>query len=807
MNQKTKKESKEKKISRTQQRTAQQSIPYELTYPNGMFMLSKGVFSKSYAFDDMNFVTEDEDIQKTILKKYSTFLSKFGHNITTQFTILNRKMGLDKISEKVKLASRPGHPDWQVYRDEYNNNITERLKEGNNDIVRQRFFTATLKTTDVIMANRTFELLDKEIEKGMRNINNGGVAPLTTEERLHILYDIYRSGEGNGFDEMLKSYRDEMGHLSLPALKKTGRTTKDLIAVGMKINPNDIIIGQNVARSYIVSNLPASLDTSFLSEITNIPCVMIASVNNSTLPRNVVKKKISAQSSAIKADMAEKSNNAINAGYDPSLISEELQYTKDEATYLMQDITIRNQKVFFTTVYITLIAPNMDELKKYEETLKMRVSDFMCQLTVLTGQQMLGFKSSLPFAQSHVAIDYMLSSESIAALFPFSVQELMDEGGTFYGINDITKNMLIYNRRRSALPHGLVFGKSGSGKSYYVKGEMIPIILNSDDDLIAIDPDGEYVGIAHQFNGTVIEVALGSQTHINPLDMDINYAAEKNEDPIGMKLNFLVDLCECIVGSYGMDSFTVNVIHKAGRKMYQEYMEHMETLKGTGITCDAQACPTLVTFWNELIEMEDPYAHTLAQSIEQYCKGTYDIFAHRTNVDSKSRIVVYDISKLPSQLKELAMRVCFNDIWNRMVQNRIGGKKNTWVYVDEFYLLARTESSAKTLQEYVKRSRKYGGIITLITQDILDVMTTAEGQGILGNCGFVVMMNQSKTGRDILQDQYSISSSLMDYVKDQPPGRGLLYNGATCIPFDYTLPDNTQLHKLMSTKFGENNAA
>lgn len=798
----SKKEKKEKPVKRKITRTAQQSIPYMEVYPNGMFMLDKGLYSKSYYLGDANFSTESDEKQEELLKKYSQFLNKFGHEALTQVTVFNRKIGVRKIAEQVKLAPRADNH--QDYRDEYNKIIMERLKDGNNDISRERYFTVTLRTSDVIMANRTFELLDNETDKYVKMINKTGAAVLTAEERLHILYDIYRMGESENFDALLASYRNENGELSLPLLRQRGMTTKDLIAPGgIIVKPTYMLLGNNVSKSYIISNLPETLDTKFLTEITNIPCTMLVSLNNTTLPRSKAIRIVKQQTSAIKGDIVKKSKNAIREGVDPSMISEDLQYMSEEAGYLKQDLTARNQKAFFSMVYITLIAEDTDELKKYEEILKMRVSDFMCQITVLTGQQMLGFNSSLPFARSFVAIDYMLTSESICAFFPFSVQELLQKGGHFYGINDVTKNMIVYNRKNSNEPHGLILGKSGSGKSYFGKGEIIPNLLDTEDDIIIIDPDGEYVVVAEEFGGTVYNLALGSDTHINPLDMDINYDAGKG-DPIATKLDFLVTLCESIEGSRdGLDSYYVNVIHKCGRKMYEEYMNHMQQYKGTGITCDAQASPTLLTFWNELIEMDDPYAHQLAQSIEQYCKGSYDIFSHRTNVDTNARMVVYNLKELPKQMRNLAMQVCFSDIWNRVVKNQIGGKKHTWIYVDEFYLLIRTEAGALTMQEYYKRMRKYGGIMTAMTQDIEDVLATPEGRGILNNTGFVVMMNQSNIGRTLLQEQYSISDSLMEYVTERAPGQGLLWNGRSCVPFDYKLPTDTGLHKLMSTKFGE----
>lgn len=797
--------SKKKKVKIT--KSAQQTIPYEEVYPNGMIMLEPGYFSKSYFFGDMNFVTESEEKQEEIIKKYGKLLNKFNHNILFQITIYNRKTTQEKVEEKFFI--KPKADGMHEYREEYNQILADRIRDGRNDIQKERYITITVQTSDVIMANNTFNTLDLEISEAIKDINKTGWQPLTTEDRLCILHDIFRMNENEKFQDILKQYRDENDEFSLAKLAKAGMTTKDLIAPCAFVNGDaQIKIGENgFAKTFIITNLPTSLDTSFLSEITNIPCSMLASILFTSLPRKKATKMVKAQSNAIKGEVIKATKQANKEGYDPSLMSEELTTAKEEASFLVKDITISNQKLFFATVTVTIFANTLDELKEFSDIFKMKVSDFMCQVNSLYGQQIPGLKTSLPLGRSYLAIDRSLTTESACAFFPFSVQELMDTKGYFYGLNCITKNMIIYNRRNSPLPNGLFFGKSGSGKSYFAKGEIIPVLLDTEDDVIILDPDGEYVKIAEEFGGTVVRLTQGNnmagdEPHINPLDMDINYAAKKNEDPVAVKCDYIVSLIESMLGKRDpLSPYEVNVIQKCGMKIYQDYMHHMEKLKaaGSNITCDYEASPTLATFLNELLDMDGPEAHRLVMEIEPYCTGNYSTFAHRTNIDVKTRMLVYDLRSMPKKMKEFSMMVCLSDIWNRVVRNK-DEKKATWVYLDEFYLLVQTESSAIMLQEYWKRIRKYFGIMTGITQDIEDVLVTPEGRGILNNSGFVVMMNQSQIGRAELQEQYDISSSLLEYIKDKPPGMGLIYNGRSTVPFNYKLPTDTKLHKLMSTK-------
>ena len=783
-------------------RTAQETIPYQFVYDNGMFQISEHRFSKTYSFTDINFDIEPDDVQEDILKEFGKILNKFGPSVTLQVNIINRKMSMDKTRDMFFLQARnDGNSE---FRDDYNNIIDENIRNGRNDIHKERYVTLTVEAKDKIDANKTFGTLDLELMEAFSHVKSEAKA-LSVKERLMLLHDILKPDQEANFDQILAKYNDESGEFSLEKLSKRGSTTKNLICPSVFQNGSQFItMGDAVVKSFAVNELPTSMETKFLTEISNIPCQMLVSTIYTSIPRKDAVRMVKAQSNSIKAEVIKANQTAFKNNYDPSLMSESLANAKDEASFLMKDITQNSQKLFFTTFTVSIIAKDQTELKEMCEMLKMKASDFSVQLIDLVGQQMIGFKTSLPFATSYISIDTLLTTESGCAFLPFSVQELADRNGHWYGTNQVTKNMIVYNRRTSPLPNGMIFGQSGSGKSFIAKGEMIPNILDTDDDIIILDPDGEYVAMANQFGGTVIPLEANADLHINPLDMDMDKEFGKKEDPVAAKGDYLVSLCEAVRSNEEINPIEVTVIQRCTKKLYEPYLKHMEQLAAMGndISCDVSASPTLIDFYETLLEDNSPEGHRLAMEMEPYCTGQYNMFSYRTNVEGHPRLIVYNLRNMPAKMKEFAMKVCLSDIWNKVIQNK-ARKRATWVYLDEFYLLVRTAGSATLLQEYYKRIRKYFGIMTAITQDAEDVLKTPEGRGIFNNAGFFLMMNQSQIGRTELQEQFSIPPSMLSYIKDQPPGNGLIYNGQTLVPFHYNLPKDTKLYKLMSTKPSE----
>lgn len=796
MGNKTKTDTKTKKVKIKIPKTVQQSIPYESVYPNGIIEVKPGYFSKSYFFGDVNFRTEDEEKQESMFIDYGVLLNKFPHNITSQITIFNRSTDINEVKNDILL--KPQKDNFYDLRDEMNGILLSKMSEGRNNLKKERYLTVTVKAEDIEAAMLVFNNLDIEIPDAIKAINKTGARPLSIQERLNILYEVYNMNSPLPFDKKTKGFMDS-GEFDLKKLNRGGLTSKDLIGCEcINVARDYIRLGDVYARSILLDNLPTFLNTNVLTDLTDIPCNMVTSVIYRTWPQKKSIKLIKNQVTNINAEVIKSEKNATKGGYNPDLISPELKRSREEAEALLSDITSRNQKVFFVTVVMTIFADTLEDLNQKTELLQSKATDFMCQAKRLTGNQMAGFNSSLPLGTLYLDIDRVLTTESASVFIPFSMQELMDSHGNYYGLNALSKNMVLYNRGESKLPNGLILGQSGSGKSFIAKLEMLSTFLGSNDDIIIVDPESEYSALARQLGGQVIKITNGTNTHINPLDMDINYADES--DPIAMKCDFLTAICETIVGkTIGLTPYDINIIHKVGRKIYEPYLQHMNSIKNSGVTCDRSMAPTLIDFYDELTKQPEPEARQLSMSMELYCVGNYDVFAHRTNINVDSRFLVYDIKDIGTGNKELGMQICLNDIWNRIIENRKNGKR-TWIYLDEFYLLTKTERSASLLQEYYKRSRKWNGVITGITQDVEDLLITPEAKGIFTNSGFILMMNQSPIGRGELANLYQISSSLLGFITDKPPGTGLLYNGSSIIPFENKFPQDTKIYKVLSTK-------
>ena len=789
---------KEKKGKSKISKTAQQAIPYEAIYGNGIIEIKKGQFCKSYFFGDADFKTESEDKQEALFDEYQNLLNKFGSEIIFQITIFNRNTDIEKF--KKAIFFRPQRDDLNDFREEYNSILESKMQEGRNDIIRERYLTVTINSKDIVSAVSTFNNIDYDVDEAFKKINKKGVKPLSTTERLEILFNIYNMNAPISFRDKIKGFLDENGELDLKKLKKSGLKTKDLICSdNIKRNFKDLELGDVFSRTFSLDNLPTFLNTDILSEITSLPCNMLTSLLFKTTPQKKAARLIKNQITNINADLIKHQKKAVEGNYDASLISPDISLAKEEADLLLKDVLSRNQKLFFVSILITIFAGSEKELDSLTESLMSKTADFLCHARRLDAQQVAGFNTSLPLATLHTKTDRSLTTESAAVFFPFSMNEIMDTGGIYYGLNAVSKNMIINNRVTSDLPNGVILGRSGSGKSFIAKTEIVSTYLGSDADIIIIDPEEEYLEIANRFGGQVIHINPGTNTHVNPLDFNINYADK--DDPISMKCDFLVTLCETMLGKVGLSSYDVSVIHRCGRRILERYVAELKD-KGDGSIIDRKLMPTLKDFYNELMDQPESYAKALALGIEPYAIGNYDLFASRTNVNTDSRFIVYNIKNTGSGSKELAMQVCLNDIWNRITENK-NKNKTTWIYLDEFYLLTQTQSSATFLQQIFKRARKWGGIMTGITQDIEDLLITPEARGIVNNCGFLLMMNQSPLGRAELQELYKISTSLLGFITDKPPGTGLLYNGTTIAPFENKFPKDTELYRLLSTKAKE----
>lgn len=797
-------------------RSVQQSIPYEYACANGMFMNSPGVFSKSYKLEDANFTTADDNTQTQMFLDYEGLLNAIGDGMTAEITVVNRSIDQNIIRNRIMM--KPHQDQYNKYRDIYNGILLDKMSEGRNNLKRDKYLTISTKATDVMAADAIFRQMDGEVASKVARITKQDTVPLNLYQRLNLLYDIYNPLTEFPFNRKVlpivktTGATEDQDVLDMKKLAGYGLTTKDLVApASLQFNAGFFMVGDVYARAMFMDNLPTEMNANVLNDIADLPCNMLASIIYQPIPRAEAANMVKHQLTNINENIVRAQKNAVRNNYDPSILPSELSRAKAEAEALRDDMQSRNQKLFKTSVIVVLFAKTREELEQYTTSLKSVGVTHLAQMKPLSYQQEAGFHSALPLADKDVKIDRVLSTEASAVFMPFNVKELSQEHGIYYGLNAVSRNMILYDRTSADNYNGLIFGKPGSGKSFIAKSEMLNVLLNTDDTVIVIDPEGEYGPMASSFGGEVLNIALGSRTYINPLDMDVQFAGG-DEDPITPKLDFLVSICETIC--HGMLSpAAVNVIHRCGRAVYAEYYAHMRELlskkskdeNGHLITCDRNATPTLVDFYEELTRTKSAEAQELAQAIEMYCIGSYDLFAHRTTINPRARFVVYNVKDIGTGMKELALQICLNDVWNRIIENRKVGKK-TWFYIDEFHLLTQNASSAQFLDRVVKRARKWGGIPTFITQNVEDMLTNDNISTILSNCSFMLMMNQSPIDRAALAELYNIPSELQDYITDKPAGTGLLYTGSTIVPFVNQFPKDNELYNIMSTKATEKDA-
>lgn len=779
--------------------TVQQTIPYTAVYSNGIIETVPGTYTKCYLLHDVNFKTAADEEQETIFTDYGNLLNTFGHEVNAEITIFNRNIDQDKFRENTLLKMQ--HDGFDTYREEYNKILEGKINEGRNNIIHEKYLTVAIQAGGIDEAVATFSRLDTDIAARIKKINNVETLPMTTEERLSVLYDIYNLDSEIPFNSKMTVKGKTASNFDLAWLKKQGITTKDIIAPpSMYFQSNYFKVGETFARTLYIDNLPTYLSTDLLPEITSTACNMLVSVHFDSMKQEKAVKLIRNQSVNINSNVVDAQKKAARSGYDPSLISPELLKAQREAERIMSDITSRNQKLFLLTMVVTVFAEDKEELEKNTKMVQSVASRFLCSLKVLQYQQEPGFCTSLPLGTNKIYVQRLLTTEAASLFIPFSAQELSQKNGMYYGLNAVSRNMLLFNRMNSKNANGVILGTPGSGKSFSAKREMLNVFLGTNADIYIIDPEREYTPLAALFGGEVVKIAAGSKTYINPLDMDLDYADD--DDPITLKSDFIGSLCETIIGGkYGLAPIQKSVIDRCVRLVYQPYMEHMKRLSiaNKDITCDKNAMPTLNDFYELLLQQPEPEAQNIALALELYCLGSLDTFAHKTNVKTNSRFVVYDIKDIGTGMKEMGLQVCLNDIWNKIIENKRKNKK-TWFYIDEFYLLTQTESSARFLQQIWKRARKWGGVPTGITQNVEDLLASKEARGIINNCDFVLMLNQSPLDRIELGHMLNISPTQMGYITNADAGQGLIYTGKFIVPFLDKFPSGNSLYRAMTTK-------
>ena len=805
INNSAKKDKKDKGPSLKINKTVQESIPYMSISPNGIMELEPGVYSKSYRFEDMNFRTANNEEQTQIFEKFSELLNIFDSDVRLELTIYNRKTTAEMSAKNVLLEYKMDNLN--IYREEYNNMLLDKMKEGRNNILKDKFLTVTIKAKNIEEAYIKLAKVDSDINLAVKRINHQDTVPMTGEERLEVLHQIYAEDES---DALLRNIEIDGKHVKkfdFKQMEEQKLTTKDIIGPSViSFKSNYTLIGDSkYAQTIYIKSLPTYISAAILPEVTDINAEMLLSIHYNKLRADKAQGLIKRQLLNINSNVIDAQKNAIKAGYDPSLISPELKRAQNEAEGLMNDLSQRNQSLILTTFAITLFANSEEEIEQNYEMLKSVMAKYICEIGVLKWQQERGFATSLPIGRCDIYTDRLLTTESAAIFIPFSSQELSQRNGMYYGLNAVSRNLILWNRKNSKNMNSCIFGTPGSGKSFSAKREMVNVLLNTEDHVYVIDPEREYTQLAEHLGGTVIKIKTGGDVYLNPLDMDMNYGKDDdnaNVNPIAMKVDYIAGLFEAMAGrGTVLSSNQLSILDRCVNAVYTKYIEHMNQVmsQNPNITCDTSKAPTLRDLYELLTNQPEYEAQSLALCAERFCIGTLDNFAHHTNVNTNNRFIVYDIKDMGDSMKELGLKVCLNAIQNQTITNK-GKGIYTQFYVDEAHLLIQSPSSASYINQIIKRARKWQGLPCLLTQNVSDFLLSREACTIISNCDFIVMLNQAQADKLQLAQMLNISAVQMTYITNADPGHGLIYNGKGIVPFVDRFPTNTQLYYIMSTR-------
>jgi len=759
-------------------RTAQHTISYKRMFEDGICEVENGLYSKCLKFADINYQIAKREEQVEIFSRYCEFLNYFDPSINLQITIHNKHIDQEDFSAQMLLKTGKGIDDLDKYRKEYNAMLSEKAHQGQNSILREKYLTFAIKAPNYEASIPALARLETDILTNLKSLGCD-IQILSGLERLEFLHKMFNP---------LDAFKFQYDYLVDSSL-----TTKDYVAPdSFNFTPKNYYeFGDSYGQTLYLKDLPADLSDKLISELSDIPCNMTISLHINSVEQEkafaLVKQKIS----FMEQQKIDEQKKALKSGYDVDMIPYELKYSLNEAEELLDDMQNKNQRMFKLTMLINTSSDDLDVLNDNVYQIMAAARKNNCKVGYLDYLQEKAMNSTMPVGKNTIEIQRTLTTASTGIFIPFTAQELFQEGGMYYGLNALSRNLIFFNRKTLKNPNGFILGTPGSGKSFSAKREIVNVLLNTEDEVLIIDPECEYVELAKGFGGEVIHISAGSKAHINPLDITMDYADDDN--PLLLKSEFVLSLCELLVGGRnGLTAAQKTVIDRACRMTYQPYFANPRK----------NPVPTLKDFYRVLTAQPEKEAISIALSLELYIEGSLSVFANPTNIDTNNRFIVFDIRDLGKQLKTMGMLIVLDQIWNRITQNRALGKR-TWIYIDEIYLLFQNEYSANYLFELYKRARKWGAIPTGITQNVEDLLVSDLARRMLSNTDFVMMLNQATSDRVELAALLNISQQQLSYVTNSPEGQGLLFAGNSIIPFIDKFPKDTDLYSMMTTKIEE----
>lgn len=752
-------------------RGVQDVIPIRSIWKNGIFLVGNNKYSKTFQFTDINYGKASEEDKKSLFLTYSALLNSFDSNATTKLTIMTRRLNRRDFASGILIPTADDGLD--SYRKEYNDMLIDIASDA-NCMIRDMFITISVVRKNYEDARNYFTRVGAEISSHLSRLGSR-CTELDGIDRLRTLHRFYRHGEEADFC------------FNLEESMKRGHSFKDYICPdSMEFESDHFKIGERYGRVMYLKDYASYIKDEFISELCSIERPIIMSIDIIPVPTDEAVREGESRLLGVERNIVDFLRKQQNNNNFSGTIPYDLEKQREEMKEFLDDLTSRDQRMMFGTVTYVHTADTKEQLDSDTENIQTCAVQHMCQMATLKFQQLDGLNTVLPIGVKKIETMRTLTTEALAVLMPFRVQEIMESGGIYFGVNSISGNLILCNRSNLLNQSMFILGVPGSGKSFSAKELMVFLMMAApNDDILVCDPEGEY-GFVEKFGGEKIKISASSPHHINAMDMVDGYGDGGN--PVIDKSEFVLSLFEQL-DPRGIGSREKSIIDRCVDAVYRDFK-------------NGAPMPTLCTLHDKLLEQPEEEARELALSLELFTTGSLNAFSHETNVDTQSRIVVYDIHDLGRQLKTMGLLVITDAMLNRVTENWRKGRR-THVIVDEFHVVFENEHSAEFFSSAWRRFRKRNAYPTAITQNVEYLLDSVEASTMLSNSEFIIMLNQAASDREKLAEKLNISEEQLSYITNAEAGCGLIRYGGALVPFKNRFPKNTELYKLMTTKPGE----
>ena len=755
--------------------TAQDSIPFERMYKDGICRLANGRYSKCIEFEDINYQLAQPDDKTAIFEALCDMYNSFDASISVQLSLISRHANKDDFKNSITIA--PQNDDFDSIRAEYTEMLRTQLERGNNGLIKTKFLTFTVEAKDIRSARARLARIETDTLNHFKVIG-AAARVLDGKQRLEVLHGIFHP-DGERFN------------FAWEWLPASGLSVKDFIAPSsFRFGDGRMFqMGGKFGAVSFLQIVAPELSDRMLADFMDAENGIIVNLHIQSIDHNEAIKTIKRKITDLDRMKIEEQKKAIRSGYDMDIIPSDLATYGGEAKNLLRDLQSRNERMFLLTLLVLNLADTKQKLDNEVFGAAAIAQKYNCALRRLDWQQEQGFVSSLALGYNEVEIQRGMTTSSTAIFIPFMTRELRMAGqALYYGMNALSHNVIMADRKKLKSANGMYLGSTGSGKSFAAKRELLNVFLTIPQDrIIVVDPMGEYAPLVRRLGGQVIEIAPDSPHHLNPMDVELNMAA--GESPLSMKADFLLSLCELVVGGKeGLQPIEKTVIDRCVRLVYREQALGLETAK----------TPLLQDLYEELLRQPEPEARRVATALELYCTGSLNLFNHPTNVKTDSRVVCIVLKNMGENLRKIAMHIT-NEFVSQAVDQNFHEGAATWCYFDEFHILLRDPLTASYFVAVWKMLRKKGCVPSALTQNVKDLLASREIENILDNTDFMILLSQAQSDRTILAKQLGISEHQLSYITHSNSGEGLLFYGNVTIPFVDRFPRG-EIYDLLTTR-------